>query len=185
MSRGTALAGTALALVVGGLVGNRLAHRAARPAAPPVTVIEFSDFECPACGHAEPLVQALRRRYGGRLHVVWKNLPLDFHPHAHLAAEAALAAGAQGRFWEMHDRLFTHQRHLDRADLEADAAALRLDLSRFRRALDTHQFAAAVDADTALATRLGVNATPTFFVDGQRLVRWDLQLADAVAKAMR
>jgi protein-disulfide isomerase len=185
MHKATAIAGTALALVFGGLLGHHLAHPRARPAAPPVTVIEFSDFECPACGHAEPLVQSLRRRYGDRLNLVWKNLPLDFHPHAHLAAEAALAAGAQGHFWEMHDRLFAHQRELDRASLEADAAALHLDLPRFRRALDTHQFAAAVDADAALAGRLGVNATPTFFVDGQRLTRWDLQLGAAVANAMR
>jgi Na+:H+ antiporter, NhaA family len=108
---------------------------------------------------------------------VWKNLPLEqMHPHARLAAEAALAAGAQGKFWEMHDALFADQRHLERADLERHAAALHLDLGKFRRALDVHTYAARVDADLALAERLGIGATPTFVVDGQRVPRWPSDL---------
>lgn len=206
MSKLTAILATALALVAGGLVGHHLAHlgdAGARAASSPksgirvataprlgrddapVIVVEFSDFQCPACGHAEPTVRELRAEFGDRVQLQWRNLPLvEMHPDAHLAAEAAMAAGAQGRFWEMHDRLFADQRHLDRASLERDAAAIGLDLPRFRYDLDTHAFAAAVDADAALATRLGVTGTPTFFVDGQRIARWDLDLLPAVARAV-
>ena len=150
-----------------------------------VTVVEFSDFQCPACGAAEPTVQAMLKQLGDGVKLVWKHLPLvGMHPFAHLAAEAALAAGAQGRFWEMHDRLFANQRALDRQSLERYAAELHLDLARFRRALDTHAFAARVDADVALAQQLGVSGTPTFFVDGQRIGNWPTDLLTTAQAAV-
>ncbi|MDB4969849.1 MAG: oxidoreductase, partial [Myxococcales bacterium] len=148
-----------------------------------VTVVEFSDFECPACSRAEPTVAALRAQLGDKVRLVWKNLPLTMHSHAHLAAEAALAAGAQGKFWEMHDALFADQQHLERGDLERRAEALKLDLKRFRRALDEHTYAAAVDADAELATRVGVSGTPTFFIDGSKLANWT-ELPTAAAQAL-
>jgi protein-disulfide isomerase len=141
-----------------------------------VTVVEFSDFQCPACGRAEPTVQALQKQLGDGVKLVWKNLPLEMHPFAHLAAEAALAAGAQGKFWEMHDRLFANQQALDRQSLLRYAAELHLNIVQFEKALDTHAFAAAVDADLQLAQRLGINGTPTFFVDGQRIGNWTSEL---------
>jgi protein-disulfide isomerase len=146
-------------------------------------VVEFSDFECPACNRAEPTVAALRAQLGDDVRLVWKNLPLTMHPHAHLAAEAAMAAGAQGKFWEMHDALFADQQHLERADLEQRAQTLKLDMKRFRRALDEHTYAKAVDADAELANRAGVSGTPTFFIDGQRLPNWT-ELPSAAAQAL-
>jgi protein-disulfide isomerase len=157
-----------------------------------VTVVEFSDFQCPACGRAEPTVQAMQKQLGDGAKLVWKNLPLEMHPFAHVAAEAALAAGAQGKFWEMHDKLFANQQALDRASLDRYAAELHLNVVQFRRALDTHAFAAQVDADVTEAQRLGISGTPTFFVDGQRVANWpvdlittalgNLQRAQAVAR---
>jgi protein-disulfide isomerase len=141
-----------------------------------VTIVEFSDFQCPACGRAEPTVRALQQQLGDGVKLVWKNLPLEMHPFARPAAEAALAAGAQGKFWEMHDLLFDHQQALDRASLDAYAKQLGLDVKKFDKALDTHAFAAAVDADLASAKQLGINGTPTFFVDGQRIGNWTTEL---------
>jgi protein-disulfide isomerase len=141
-----------------------------------VTIVEFSDFQCPACGHAEPTVQALQKQLGDGVKLVWKNLPLEMHPFARGAAEAALAAGAQGKFWEMHDKLFANQQALDRQSLERYAGELKLNIVQFRKALDTHAFAAQVDADVREAQRLGVSGTPTFFVDGQRIGNWTTEL---------
>jgi protein-disulfide isomerase len=149
-----------------------------------VTVVEFSDFQCPACGHAEPTVQAMQKQLGDGVKLVWKNLPLEMHPFARQAAEAALAAGAQGRYWEMHDKLFANQNALDRASLDKYARELRLDLARFHKALDTHAFAAAVDADLALAQKLGVQATPTLFIDGVRVANWPTELIPAAQAAL-
>jgi protein-disulfide isomerase len=142
-----------------------------------VTVVEFSDFQCSACGRAEPAVQALQKQLGDGVALVWKNLPLDMHPFAGLAAEAALAAGAQGHFWEMHDKLFANQSSLDRASLERFARELHLNLAQFQRALDGHANRAQVDRDLALAKQLGISGTPTFFVNGQRIGNWTTELA--------
>ncbi|MFT3771358.1 MAG: thioredoxin domain-containing protein [Minicystis sp.] len=136
----------------------------------PVTIVAYSDFECPFCARAEATLRALEQKYPGRVRVAFKSQPLPFHEHARLAARAALAAGEQGKFWEYHDVLFAHQDALDRAALERYAQDLRLDLARFRAALDDARTAAAVDADVAEATRLGVAGTPTFFVNGRRII---------------
>ena len=149
-----------------------------------VTVVEFSDFQCPACGRAEPTVQAMMKQLGDNVKLVWKNLPLQMHPFARPAAEAALAAGAQGRFWEMHDKLFANQQALDRASLDGYARELHLDVARFDKALDTHAFAAAVDADVALAQKLGVTGTPTIFVDGVRVANWPAELIPSAQAAV-
>jgi protein-disulfide isomerase len=142
------------------------------PAFAPVTIVEFSDFECPFCGGVEATLRDLRRRYGDRLRVVWKNNPLDMHPSAVPAAEAAQEALAQGgpeKFWAMHDLLFANQSALDRPALERYAQQLRLDLPRFRAALDNHTHREAIEADKALLQRLGGRGTPNFYVNGANL----------------
>jgi Na+:H+ antiporter, NhaA family len=139
------------------------------PVDAPLTLVEYGEFECPFCGQATGVVAELRERFGERLRYVFRHIPLiDVHPHAELAAEAAEAAGAQGRFWEMHDRLFAHQDELDAADLLDHAVALGLDLPRFSRDLGLGRFADRVRDDAASAEASGVAGTPTFFVGGQR-----------------
>ncbi len=135
-----------------------------------VTIVEFSDFQCPFCGRVESTLREVRERYGDDVRLVWKNNPLPFHSDAAPAAEAALAAGAQGRFWEMHDMLYENQRALSRADLERYATYLGLDMGRFRADLDNHTFVQQVQEDQALAQRLNAQGTPYFFVNGTQLV---------------
>jgi Na+/H+ antiporter NhaA len=139
------------------------------PAAAPVTMVEYGDFECPYCGQAEPVIRELLAEFGNELRYVFRHLPLvDVHEHAQLAAEAAEAAGAQGRFWEMHDLLFAHQDALDPGDLERYAAELGLDVERFSREVRTRRHASRVARDVDSADRSGVAGTPTFFVNGHR-----------------
>src|SRR2546423_12240032 len=104
------------------------------PETAPVTLVEYGDYECPYCGEAHPIVKELQRRLGDRLRFVFRNFPLtNAHPHAEHAAETAEAAGAQGKFWEMHDYLYEHQRALDDEHLETYAGTLGLDVERFDR----------------------------------------------------
>ncbi|SHN76451.1 Na+/H+ antiporter NhaA [Geodermatophilus obscurus] len=139
------------------------------PADAPLTLVEYGDFECPFCGRATGTVEELRERFGDRLRYVFRHVPLvDVHPHARLAAEAAEAAAAQGRFWEMHDRLFAGQDRLMPADLLEHAAAAGLDVSRFARDLGSSRFARRVEEDVESAEVSGVTGTPTFFVNGRR-----------------
>lgn len=139
----------------------------------PVTVVVFSDFQCPYCNRGRAVVADLRTMFPEAVRVVWRNLPLARHPDARPAAEAALEAWAQGGdalFWRFHDILFAHQSHLAREDLERYAEHAGLDLGRFRRALDEGTHASAIDADLALAERLHVDGTPAFFVNGTPIV---------------
>ncbi|GAA1477588.1 hypothetical protein GCM10009623_20340 [Nocardioides aestuarii] len=139
------------------------------PEQAPLTLVEYADFECPFCGRATGAIEDLRAHFGDRLRYVFRHTPLvDVHPHAQLAAEAAEAAGAQGRFWEMHDRLFAHQDALSGADLLDHAAALGLDVSRFTRDLGSGRFRRHVEHDLESAGASGVAGTPTFFVNGRR-----------------
>jgi protein-disulfide isomerase len=140
------------------------------PSDAPVTIIEFTDFECPFCGKATAAIQELLASDPGHVHFILKNNPLSIHPHAFLAHEAALAANEQGKFWEMHDLLFAHQNRLERQDLLDYAKQLNLDVDRFRQALDSHRYAPLIEHDLAEARRLGVAATPTFFVSGKRVL---------------
>jgi Na+:H+ antiporter, NhaA family len=142
-------------------------HVLGSPAAP-VTLVEYGDFQCPYCGEAYPVVQELRQRFGDQLRFVFRHMPLaDLHPRAPFAAEAAEAAGAQGRFWEMHDRLFEHQHQLDDAELRGHAAAVGVeDGERFDAELRDGVHAARVDEDLQSGARSGVPSTPGFFVNG-------------------
>jgi Na+:H+ antiporter, NhaA family len=135
----------------------------------PFTLVEFADVECPFCGRATGVVDELREAFDGRLRYVFRHLPLpDIHPDAELAAEALEAAGAQGRFWEMHDRLFRHQDALGPDDLVGHAQAVGLDVERFVRELDEGVHGLRVREDVASAEASGVSGTPTFFVNGRR-----------------
>ncbi|SFO32445.1 Na+/H+ antiporter NhaA [Geodermatophilus obscurus] len=139
------------------------------PADAPLTLVEYGDFECPFCGRATGTVEELRERFGDRLRYVFRHVPLtDVHPYAQLAAEAAEAAAAQGRFWEMHDRIFAGQDRLTPADLLEHAAEIGLDLSRFARDLGSGRYARRVQEDVDSAESSGVEGTPTFFVGGRR-----------------
>jgi Na+:H+ antiporter, NhaA family len=132
-----------------------------------VTLVEYADFQCPYCGDAYPVVLELLERFRDRLRFVFRHLPMpELHPHAPAAAEAAEAAGAQGRFWEMHDRLFTHQLELGDADLRGHAQAIGLDLERFDRELRERVHARRVEEDAGSGARSGVPSTPRFFING-------------------
>ena len=133
----------------------------------PATLVEYGDFQCPYCGDAYPVVGELLERFGDHLRFVFRHMALsDLHPRARAAALAAEAAGAQDRFWEMHDRLFTHQLELGDAELRGHAQALGLDLERFARELREGVHAARIDEDYRSGVRSGIPSTPRFFLNG-------------------
>jgi protein-disulfide isomerase len=139
------------------------------PSRAPLTLVEYGDFECPHCGAAYPVVKEIRDTLGDRLQFVYRHFPLtQVHPHAELAAEAAEAAGAQERFWEMHDLLFENQQSLDDRNLLLLAESLDLDMERFTSELLEHAHHARVREDFMSGVRSGVNGTPTFFINGLR-----------------
>src|SRR5829696_5560609 len=127
----------------------------------PATLVEYGDFQCPYCGDAYPVVREVLERFGDQLSFVFRHMPLgDLHPRAQPAAQAAEAAGAQDRFWEMHDRLFTHQLELADAQLRSHAEAIGLDLDRFDRELREGAHAARVEEDYRSGVRSGIPSTP-------------------------
>jgi protein-disulfide isomerase len=135
----------------------------------PVTLVEYGDYECPYCGRAYPIVNALKQRLGDSLCLAYRHFPLSqIHPHAELAAEAAEAAGAQGAFWPMHDLLFQHQNALGSAYLLEYAAVLRFDTDRFERELTGRVYQPKVREHFRSGIWSGVNGTPTFFINGHR-----------------
>lgn len=139
------------------------------PLTAPAKLVECGDYECPYCGKAHPIVKELRRRLGDQLCFVYRHFPLSqVHPYAERAAEAAEAAGAQGKFWQMHDTLYEHQQALDDVHLVRYAAALQLDTDRFRLELAQHRYAGRVNEDFMSGVRSGANGTPTFFINGLR-----------------
>ena len=134
-----------------------------------VTLVEYGDYECPHCGRAYPIVKAVQQQMGDRLRFVYRHFPLtQLHPHAEHAAEAAEAAGYQGKFWPMHDTLFEHQPALDDQDLISYAARLGIDRRWAAQALIAQTFAPKVRQDFTSGVRSGVNGTPTFFINGVR-----------------
>ena len=143
------------------------------PASAPLTVVVFSDFQCPYCARGRLVASDLRALFPAAVRVVWRNLPLIRHPMAHQAAEAAMEVRAQvgdEAFWRYHDLLFAHQAELSRESLLRDARLVGVDPSRFERALDEGTHRAAVDGDAALAERLGIDGTPAFVLNGTRVV---------------
>jgi protein-disulfide isomerase len=136
----------------------------------PVTIVEFSDFQCPYCVRARPTVARVREVYGDRIRWVFRHFPLDFHAQAQKAGEAAACAGDQGKFWEMHDLLWQNTARLQVADLKAHAATLGLDVAAFAQCLESGRYDGLVEADTAAGQGYGVSGTPAFFVNGRPLV---------------
>ena len=135
----------------------------------PVTLVEYGDYQCPYCGRAEVVIRELLEKFGDDLRYVWRHLPLnDVHVNAQTAAEAAEAAGSQGRFWEMHDRLLAAQDELTVVDLTRHAEELGLDMDRFWDELRRREHAPRVDRDVASADASGVVGTPSFFINGRR-----------------
>jgi len=134
-----------------------------------VTLVEYGDFQCPYCARAHAALTELMQQHGERVALVYRHLPLtDLHPFAAPAAEAAEAAGAQGKFWEMHDALFENQGMLDEDALPAIASSLGLDAQRFAREQGDGTHRARVAADVDQAGTLGAHVTPTFFINGER-----------------
>ncbi len=140
------------------------------PATAKVTMVEWSDFQCPFCGRAEGTLKQIFATYGDKVRLVFKQYPLPFHQYAGEAAEASLAAAAQGKFWPMHDAMYANQQHLTRADLDNYAKEVGLDVTRFDAELNSHQYKAQVLREEAQGTNFGVHGTPTFFVNGHKLV---------------
>jgi protein-disulfide isomerase len=136
----------------------------------PVTIVEFSDFQCPFCVRARPTVSRVREVYGDRVRWAFRHYPLDFHPQAQKAGEGAACAGDQGRFWEMHDRLWENPAKLSVADLRAHAQALGLDTTGFAGCLDSGRHADLVERDLRAGQAYGVSGTPAFFVNGRPLI---------------
>ena len=147
---------------------NEKDHAQGPPDAP-VTLVEYGDYECPYCGNAYPIIKRLQEQMGPRLRFVFRNFPLNtIHAHAGVAAQAAEAAAAQGKFWEMHDLLYEHQHDLAEADLVSYALKLGLEVYRFESDLSGETFAKRVSEDFRGGVRSGVNGTPTFFINGTR-----------------
>lgn len=143
------------------------------PASAPLTVVVFSDFQCPYCARGRLIASDLRALFPRSVRVVWRNLPLLRHPMAHLAAEAAMEVRAQGgdeAFWRFHDLLFAHQAEMSRESIVRDARAVGTDGARLDAALDEGAHRSAVDGDVALAQRLGLDGTPAFVLNGTAIV---------------
>jgi protein-disulfide isomerase len=135
----------------------------------PIKLLEYGDYECPYCGEAYSVVKAIQEQLGERLCFAFRNFPLvNSHPHAQHAAEAAEAAGAQGRFWEMHDLLYENQEALEDEDLAEYATSLGLNAEQLMKELQAGTYAARVRQDFRSGARLGVNGTPSFFINGVR-----------------
>src|SRR3569623_994173 len=135
-----------------------------------INIVAFSDFQSPFCSRVVPTMEKIMKDYNGQVRLWFRHNPLPFHQDAPLAAEASLAADAQGKFWEMHDKLFANQANIKRPDLEKYAQELGLDMTKFKAFLDANSGKARIDADMALAQKIGVQGTPNFFING-RLVR--------------
>lgn len=132
-----------------------------------VTVVEFADFECPACGMVAELLEQVYLKYGKQMRLVFKHFPLQNHPNATLAAQAAYAAQRQGMFWKMHRRLFNDQQRLTEPDLINHAKELGLDVKRFKREMHSDEAKKWIAKEKAQGEQLGVKATPTIFVNGR------------------
>ncbi len=135
----------------------------------PITLVEYGDYECPYCGAAHPVVKAVQQALGGRLCFAFRNFPLvNMHPHAEHASEAAESAGAQERFWEMHDTLYENQDALEDEDLAEYATALGLDARRLMAEVLSGSYHTRIREDFISGVRSGVNGTPSFFINGLR-----------------
>jgi protein-disulfide isomerase len=136
---------------------------------PLVTVVEFTDFQCPFCGKARGALDEVEKNYGDKVQIVFKNRPLDFHKNAQGAAEASLCAKDQGKFWEMENRLFSNQGELDAEKLPGHAKEVGLDVAKFEKCMSEHKFKDNVAKDVATADKVTATGTPAFFIMGRKL----------------
>jgi protein-disulfide isomerase len=132
----------------------------------PVTIIEFSDFQCPYCKRVVPTVHEILKRYPDQVRIVFRHLPLRIHKRARAAAEASACADHQGKFWEYHDVMFENNRDLTGADLERYAEEVELDMDAFRKCAADRQFQQIVESDAQTALELGLSGAPAFFING-------------------
>ena len=134
---------------------------------PKITLIEFSDFQCPYCSRAKGTLDELQKIYKNDLQITFRHYPLPFHNNATPAAIAAVAAAEQGKFWQMHDKLFANQQALASADLDKYATEIGLDMAKFKAAMDNPKTKAQVESDTKMGSNFGVGGTPAFFLNGR------------------
>lgn len=135
----------------------------------PVTLVEYGDYECPVCGAAYPIVKDIQKKMGDKLRFVFRNFPFaQMHPHAVGAAKAAESANAQGKFWEMHDRLYENQGNLTEKDLLNYSENLGLDKNQLAADLHNDTYDERIQTDLMSGAESGVNGTPTFFINGAR-----------------
>jgi protein-disulfide isomerase len=156
------------------------------PSEADVTIVEYGDFQCPFSARAHAALKDLRERIGAKMRLVYRHFPLmDMHPLAEPAAEAAEAAGAQGKYWEMHDALYTHQAELSPHALLVIAESLDLDVGRFQEDILGGRYEPRVMSDLERGMEEGVDRTPTFFINGERYFgdSDEASLARAIAKA--
>lgn len=146
-----------------------------------VSLVEFSDFQCPACLTAKPAVDAIVTKHKDKMVFSYRHFPLDQHPFARKAAQAAEAAGAQGKFWEMYDLLFENQLKFSDTIFADLAKQLSLDMSKFEEDMKSSALTNRIDSDQADGTRFGVNSTPSFFLNGKKL---ELSSFDDLTKAV-
>jgi protein-disulfide isomerase len=139
------------------------------PASAPVVMVEYTDYQCPYCARVQPTLDQLMERYEGKLRHVFKNLPLPMHAEAQLAGEAALCAGDQDKYWELHDWMFANQRSINRDSMLAEAAELGMDTERFAACIDRGTYTEQVDADMREARSFGITGTPGFLINGRVL----------------
>jgi protein-disulfide isomerase len=132
----------------------------------PVVITEFADFECPYCGDAYPVLEDVLKKYGQRVALVFRHFPLPMHPHAPAAAEAAEAAAADGKFWEMYAQLFRHQRALTNANLASYAKTLGIEPSGVIQAIEHETYRARIERDVQSGTESNIEGTPSIFVNG-------------------
>ena len=140
------------------------------PANAPITIVEYSDFQCPYCARVNPTLDQVRKEYGDKVKIVFKDFPLPNHPEAPKAAEAAHCAGEQGKFWELHDRMFANQQALQLPALKEHATAVGLDMNAFNQCLDSGKHSPRVAANLKSGEALGVASTPTLYVNGRPVV---------------
>ncbi|HEX2224847.1 MAG TPA: thioredoxin domain-containing protein [Thermoanaerobaculia bacterium] len=133
----------------------------------PVTIVEFSDFECPYCSRVNPTLAQVMSTYGDKVRIEFRQFPLNFHPNAQKAAEASLCAHDQGKFWELHDAMFADQKALAVDAIKAKAKELGLNAEQFNTCLDSGKHAAAVQADLQAGAQAGVSGTPAMFINGR------------------
>ena len=153
----------------------------------PITMVFFGDFDSPACARGSPIASAIRNLHQNKVRLVFRQFPLSGNPNAHLAAEASLAAHAQGEFWRLYDIMFGNPQDHDRGALERHAKAAGLDLVAFDEALERHEFAADVDADRDLGKKVNVSELPALFVNGKRVSFpfGEAELAEVIAEAQK